>query len=87
MKYTPLSTLTLGLFIGCLPGPDQVHRKDVVPLYDNLGTHHYEVSGRVPLTQSYFDQGLQFHYAYNHAEAVRSFIEASRLHPTCAMGS
>jgi tetratricopeptide (TPR) repeat protein len=56
-----------------------------VPLYDNLGAHHYEISTDVPLAQRYFDQGLRLYYAFNHAEAVRSFDEAARLDPGCAI--
>ena len=55
------------------------------PLYDNLGSHHYAVSTRVPTAQRYFDQGLRLYYGFNHAEAIRAFNEASRLDPQCAM--
>src|SRR5262249_39526670 len=37
------------------------------------------------LAQRYFDQGLTLIYGFNHAEAVRSFREAQRLDPSCAM--
>jgi tetratricopeptide (TPR) repeat protein len=56
-----------------------------VPLYDNLGTHHYAVSSRVPGVQAYFDQGLRLYYAFNHAESARAFSEAARLDPECAI--
>jgi tetratricopeptide (TPR) repeat protein len=56
-----------------------------VPLYDNLGNHHYEVTTAEPLAQRYFDQGLRLYYAFNHAEAIRAFEEAARLDPRCAM--
>ena len=56
-----------------------------VPLFNNLGTHHYAITTRVPLAQRYFDQGLRLYYAFNHAEAIRAFEEASRLDPDCAM--
>jgi tetratricopeptide (TPR) repeat protein len=39
----------------------------------------------VPEAQAYFDQGLQLLYAFAPASAARSFHEASRLDPTCAM--
>jgi tetratricopeptide (TPR) repeat protein len=57
----------------------------VVPLYDNLGDHHYAVTTSEPMTQRYFDQGLRLYYAFNHAEAIRAFGEAARLDPECAM--
>ncbi len=56
-----------------------------VPLYDGLGTHAYEISTRVPKAQAYFNQGLRLYYAFNHQEAIRSFREAQRLDPNCAM--
>lgn len=58
---------------------------DSVPLYDNLGDHHYAVTTTVPAAQRYFDQGLRLYYAFNHAEAIRSFREAQRLDSNCAM--
>lgn len=60
-------------------------RDSSVPLYDNLGTHHYTITTRVPATQQYFDQGLRLYYAFNHAEAIRAFEEGARLDPDCAM--
>jgi tetratricopeptide (TPR) repeat protein len=54
-------------------------------LFDNLGTHHYAITTGVPLAQRYFDQGLRLYYAFNHAEAIRAFEEATRLDPDCAM--
>jgi tetratricopeptide (TPR) repeat protein len=56
-----------------------------VPLYDNLGSHHYAVTTAVPQAQQYFDQGMRLYYAFNHAEAIRAFEEAVRLDPGCAM--
>jgi tetratricopeptide (TPR) repeat protein len=56
-----------------------------VPLYDDLGSHHYGITTKVPLAQRYFDQGLRLYYAFNHAEAIRAFAEATRQDTTCAM--
>jgi tetratricopeptide (TPR) repeat protein len=56
-----------------------------VPLYDNLGTHSYPVTSRVPRAQAYFDQGLRLYYAFNHAEAIRGFEKAAQLDPACAV--
>ncbi|GAB4190670.1 MAG: hypothetical protein Fur006_32970 [Coleofasciculaceae cyanobacterium] len=55
------------------------------PLFDNLGNYHHPISTSVPLAQRYFDQGLILTYGFNHAEAARSFQEAARLDPNCAM--
>jgi tetratricopeptide (TPR) repeat protein len=56
-----------------------------VPLYSDLGDHHYTITTDVPAAQSYFDQGLRLYYAFNHAEAIRAFGEAARLDESCAM--
>lgn len=56
-----------------------------VPLFDNLGSHHHEVTTKSPAAQRYFDQGLRLVYAFNHDEAERAFREAARIDPTCAM--
>jgi tetratricopeptide (TPR) repeat protein len=56
-----------------------------VPLFEGLGDYSRRVTTRVPLAQRYFDQGLCFLYAFNHDEAARSFEEAARLDPACAM--
>lgn len=74
-----ISSLLL-LAATALPAPG-----DTVPLYTNLGSHHYGITTAVPRAQQYFDQGLRLYYAFNHAEAIRSFREAQRLDPTCAM--
>src|SRR6185437_9729609 len=54
-------------------------------LYSDLGTHHKAVGTRVPEAQRYFDQGLRLVYAFNHAEAIRSFTRATELDSSCAM--
>lgn len=56
-----------------------------VPLYEDLGAHHYRITTSVPLAQRYFDQGLRLYYAFNHQEAIRSFKEGARIDPACAM--
>ncbi len=58
---------------------------DTVPLYDNLGDHHREITTTVPAAQEYFDQGLRLYYAFNHPEAIRAFRAAQRLDSLCAM--
>ena len=55
-----------------------------VPLYDNLGTHSWQVSATSD-AQRYFDQGLRLFWAFNQAESMRSFREGERTDPRCAM--
>ena len=61
-------------------GPDPV-----APLFDNMGDYTFNISGSVEMAQKYFDQGMKLAYGFNHAEAHRSFKEASRQDPNSAM--
>ncbi|GAA6623891.1 hypothetical protein [Scytonema sp. NUACC26] len=56
-----------------------------VPLLKNIGNYHHPISTSSKLAQRYFDQGLVLAYGFNHAMSVRSFQEATRLDPNCAM--
>lgn len=58
---------------------------ETIPLFDNMGDHHYPVTVSSPDAQRYFDQGLILAFGFNHAEAARSFREAYRLEPRCAL--
>jgi tetratricopeptide (TPR) repeat protein len=55
------------------------------PLFEGLGAYHRTISTRSPLAQRYFDQGMNFIWAFNLHEAQRSFEECARLDPGCAM--
>jgi len=54
-------------------------------LFEGLGGYTRKVSTAHPKAQRYFDQGLNWMYSFNHDEAIRSFEEAARLDPRCAM--
>jgi tetratricopeptide (TPR) repeat protein len=56
-----------------------------VPLYGNLGTLSFNVGTRNAKAQAYFDQGLRWAFAFNHAEAQRAFQTAQKLDPKLAM--
>jgi tetratricopeptide (TPR) repeat protein len=58
---------------------------DKVPLFDDLGSYHREISTKSKTAQRYFDQGMRLLYGFNHDEAERSFREAARLDPSCAI--
>ena len=64
---------------------DAGHEMPSPPIYDGLGSHGYAITTAVPAAQAYFNQGLRLYYAFNHQEAIRSFREAQRLDPGCAM--
>jgi len=55
------------------------------PVFEGMGKHQHKVQTRSKEAQRYFDQGLMLSYGFNHAEAERSFREAARLDPSCAM--
>lgn len=56
-----------------------------VPLFEGMGNHKRKITTQSELTQKYFDQGLVLAFAFNHDEAIRSFTEAARLDPQCAI--
>jgi hypothetical protein len=55
------------------------------PLFDDLGSHSRKITTDSDEAQRYFDQGLRFLFGFNHGMAIRSFQEAARLDPECAM--
>ncbi len=57
----------------------------LAPRLQNLGPHTFPVSTRNRNAQQFISQGLNLAYAFNHAEARRSFREAARLDPNLAM--
>ena len=68
-----------------VPRADGTSGTPIAPLLMNLGTLHYAITTTQPRAQTFFDQGLRLIYGFNHAEAVRSFREAQRVDPQCAM--
>ncbi len=57
----------------------------LVPLFAGLTENFtYPITTTSKVAQKYFDQGLILAYGFNHAEAARSFKEATRQDPDCA---
>jgi tetratricopeptide (TPR) repeat protein len=57
-----------------------------MPLYDvGLGSFTRPITTTSGEAQAYFDQGIQFLYAFTPEDAARSFREASSRDATCAM--
>lgn len=54
-------------------------------LAEALGPFTWRVTTSSPRAQAYFDQGVKLMYAFAVADARRSFAEARRLDPACAM--
>jgi len=76
-------------FIKCTPTKFLLEAVDttqqISPLFENLGNLQFVISTKNEQAQTFFNQGLRLTYAFNHAEAHRSFMEAARLDPNSAM--
>ena len=82
VKTPPLAKYT------CAPritDADWYKKDNKAPLFEDLGTLNYPITSTSELAQKYFNQGLTLAYAFNHAEAARSFFYATKLDPNCAM--
>lgn len=81
--------LLAAVLAACDPSPQAARNGATetvaLPLFETFGDLHHDVASRVPLAQRYFDQGLRMAYGFNHEAAGRSFAEAARLDPQCAM--
>jgi tetratricopeptide (TPR) repeat protein len=80
-----LSIAVLATALACSAKPASESTAPKAPFYDNLGAYHHAITTASPQAQKYFDQGLTLSYAFNHAEAIRSFRQALALDPECAM--
>lgn len=56
-----------------------------MPLLDGLGDLTIKITTSSSDAQRYFDQGLRLAYGFNHADAIRSFKQAQKLDPGCAL--
>lgn len=76
-------------FVKCTPAnfllEDVDTTSQISPLFENLGNHNFTITTTNKKAQAFFNQGLKLTYAFNHAEAHRSFMEAARLDPNAAM--
>lgn len=83
MKTAPLPVL--GLLFALILLAHVSRGAPLIPLFDNLGDHTHKVTTKSTEAQQYFDQGLRFLFGFNHGAAIRSFKEAARHDPKCAM--
>ena len=68
------------------PGPLPKYVADPMPLYTaGLGPFHRKISTTNKDAQAFFDQGFQMMYAFAKLDAVRSFREAWKRDPECAI--
>ncbi|MBX3476136.1 MAG: hypothetical protein KF910_00850 [Brevundimonas sp.] len=56
-----------------------------IALYPDLAEVRFRIATKSEEASRYFNQGLMLSYGFNHAGAVRSFRQAQRLDPDCAM--
>ena len=80
-----VTLLLLAAYSVAQPKQPTVEKERGAPLFSDLGTHQHQISTKSPDAQKYFNQGLILMYGFNHGEAIRSFKEAIRLDPSCAM--
>src|SRR5687767_5189956 len=68
------------------PGEIPKYVRDPIPLYTTgLGPFHRPITTTNKEAQAFFDQGFQMMYAFARLDAVRSFREAWKRDPECAM--
>ena len=83
------STIAAGLCLltvcGCSVLTPQGWRRPRAQLFEGLGAHRRTITTDSQKAQQYFNQGLIWAYSFNHGEAIRSYREAARLDPDCAM--
>ena len=81
-----VSALAVMLVVSaCASGPTPPGSGKPAPLFNDLGDHKHSVTTTSADAQRYFNQGLTLAFAFNHAEAERSFRHAAKLDPQCAM--
>ncbi|GAA3629083.1 tetratricopeptide repeat protein [Flavivirga jejuensis] len=83
-----ISKTTVSSRYACVPQVTDAewYKKDnIAPLLKGYDVVSYPITTQNTLTQRYFNQGLALAYAFNHAEAARSFYYATKLDPNCAM--
>ena len=82
----PMPGMAMGAMMAPMPATYAGEAdKPGAPVFAGLGAHRHPISTTNPQTQKLFDQGVNLLFGFNHAEAIRSFREAARLDPACAM--
>jgi len=88
--FLTAGTLTLSPFAKVMASPQSDVQSialtgQVAPRLQHLGSHTFPVTTKSQRAQLFINQGVMLAYGFNHAEAARSFREAARLDPDCAM--
>src|SRR4030095_10121221 len=66
-------------------GSQFITEKKPVALDSGVGNVDHPVSTKNAEAQKFFNQGLAYMYAFNHAEGINSFKHAAELDPDLAM--
>lgn len=79
-RYLPLATLLVGamLLVGCKSSSQ-------ARLYDGFGNYERPIQTESDSAQTWFNQGMQLLYGFNHDEAIRSFEMAAKKDPGSPM--
>ncbi|RED19015.1 Tetratricopeptide repeat-containing protein [Flavobacterium cutihirudinis] len=79
------ATSTQGCYTPKTTDKDWYSLNKKAPKLEGLEGIDFKISTNNQEVQRYFNQGMMLAYGFNHAEAARSFYEASRLDANCAM--
>jgi tetratricopeptide (TPR) repeat protein len=90
MKFLRLcAPLLAATLLASCDGPASVRGDEPgthpAPLIDGIGASSFTITTKAPAAQRYFSQGLLLAWAFEYGEAERSFREALRRDPGCAM--
>ncbi len=86
IRYTVFAFAVILLAVsGCTSGSTPRGSGGPAPLFKDLGDYEHSITTASTDAQRYFNQGLTLGFAFNHAEAQRSFRYAATLDPQCAM--
>lgn len=82
-----IALVVAGTLAACHAGspPQGAGEAEPPRLLDGLGEHTHPIQTDSDLAQRYFDQALVLTFGFNHEAAIRSYEEAARLDPECAM--
>ena len=83
--------LLLFYLLGCAATPPSstitttpYHKKNA-PLFADIGTSPFPVTTASSQAQDYVDQGVALLHGFWYYEALRSFRQATKIDPQCAM--
>ena len=77
----------IGLLVALVAagGPAGASNDYQAPILEGLGEYAFPVTTENEMAQRFVSQGVLLTHGFNHPEAERSFREAARLDPRCAM--